>query len=69
MTREPLAQPVEHVTFNHGAEGSSPSRLTNDHARVAELADALDLGSNERFSCGFKSHLSHQKNHAGVAQW
>jgi hypothetical protein len=26
---ERVAQPVEHVTFNHGVEGSSPSALTN----------------------------------------
>jgi hypothetical protein len=25
---EPVAQVVEHVTFNHGVEGSSPSGLT-----------------------------------------
>ena len=28
MWKEPLAQPVEHRTFNPGVEGSSPSRLT-----------------------------------------
>jgi hypothetical protein len=27
--QEPVAQPVEHVTFNHGVLGSSPSGLTN----------------------------------------
>src|SRR5690348_4152551 len=27
--KEPVAQPVEHVTFNHGVLGSSPSGLTN----------------------------------------
>ena len=26
---ERVAQSVEHVTFNHGVEGSSPSALTN----------------------------------------
>jgi hypothetical protein len=26
--QEPVAQPVEHVTFNHGVLGSSPSGLT-----------------------------------------
>ena len=26
---ERVAQPVEHMTFNHGVEGSSPSALTN----------------------------------------
>ena len=44
---ESLAQSVEHLTFNQGVEGSSPSWLTILlHARVAELADALDLGSS-----------------------
>ncbi len=39
---------VEHLTFNQGVEGSSPSWLTMIVlcARVAELADALDLGSS-----------------------
>ena len=39
---------VEHLTFNQGVEGSSPSWLTivSSCARVAELADALDLGSS-----------------------
>jgi hypothetical protein len=27
--QEPVAQLVEHVTFNHGVLGSSPSGLTN----------------------------------------
>ena len=45
---EPLAQLVEHLTFNQRVEGSSPSWLTifNEYAGVAELADALDLGSS-----------------------
>ncbi len=29
------------------------------HAKVAELADALDLGSSGQSPCGFESHLSH----------
>ena len=32
---EPVAQSVEHVTFNHGVLGSSPSRLTN---KIKDLA-------------------------------
>ncbi len=45
---EPLAQLVEHLTFNQRVEGSSPSWLTIFIicAGVAELADALDLGSS-----------------------
>ena len=44
---EPLAQLVEHLTFNQRVEGSSPSWLTIrlPFAGVAELADAPDLGS------------------------
>ena len=39
--------------------------LTLKHlwAGLAELADAPDLGSGERVSCGFKSHIPH---HWGV---
>ncbi len=33
---ERVAQPVEHVTFNHGVLGSSPSALTN---QINHLAD------------------------------
>lgn len=43
---DPLAQPEEHLTFNQGVPGSSPGRVTR--ARVAELADALDLESSGR---------------------
>ena len=31
--RERVAQVVEHVTFNHGVEGSSPSALTKLYQR------------------------------------
>jgi hypothetical protein len=56
--REPLAQLVEHLTFNQRVEGSSPSWLISPykrsvfremsvfHAVMAELADALDSGSS-----------------------
>ena len=44
---EPLAQLVEHLTFNQRVTGSSPVRLiVITYAGVAELADALDLGSS-----------------------
>ena len=64
-----LAQSVEHMTFNHGVPGSNPGCLIfiyncdvtssftlyiKDHADVAELADALDLGSSGR-PCRFNS--------------
>ena len=45
LHQEPLAQLVEHLTFNQRVEGSNPSWLTIP-AGVAELADALDLGSS-----------------------
>ncbi len=42
----PLAQSVEHVTFNHGVPRSNRGWITrNFYAGVAELADAIDLGS------------------------
>ena len=40
-----IAQLVEHLTFNQRVTGSSPVRLIF-FAGVAELADALDLGSS-----------------------
>ena len=48
---EPLAQSVEHLTFNQGVTGSIPVWLTilkfnNNFARVAKLVYALDLGSS-----------------------
>src|SRR6184192_2992681 len=36
---ERVAQPVEHVTFNHGVLGSSPSALTK-HSSSHNLLDA-----------------------------
>gem|GEM_PF-6332984 len=41
-----VAQQVEHLTFNQGVAGSNPARVTSNGARVAELADALDLESS-----------------------
>jgi hypothetical protein len=52
-----LAQLVEHLTFNQGVPGSNPGCLifTEKHfADMAELADALDLGSSPR-GCRFNS--------------
>ena len=45
-----LAQLVEHLTLNQGVTGSSPVRPTIYFARVAELVDALDLGSSGRIA-------------------
>lgn len=46
--QESLAQLVEHLTFNQRVTGSSPVSLILivEIAGVAELADALDLGSS-----------------------
>ena len=50
-----LAQVVEHLTFNQAVRGSSPRCLTvTQYADMAELADALDLGSSPR-GCRFNS--------------
>ena len=54
-----LAQLVEHLTFNQGVPGSSPGWITNFFADVAELADALDLGSSGK-PCRFNSCHPHQ---------
>ena len=77
---EPLAQLVEHLTFNQRVEGSSPSWLTIYYAGVAELADALDLGSSALrrggstpftrtifTSCGSSSVVEHHLAKVGVA--
>ena len=58
---DPLAQSVEHLTFNQGVPGSNPGRVTNPYYRagVAELADALDLGSNALWVCEFESLRPH----------
>ncbi len=48
---DPLAQSVEHLTFNQGVRSSNLRRVTklylmeHEKAGVAELADAPDLGS------------------------
>lgn len=33
VAREPVAQPVEHLTFNQGVKGSNPFGLTNNSKR------------------------------------
>jgi hypothetical protein len=57
---EALAQLVEHLTFNQGVVGSNPTCLTIFlmRARMAELADAPDLGSGGQ-PWGFKSLYAH----------
>ena len=60
-----LAQSVEHLTFNQVVRGSNPRCFTRTslglffiYADVAELADALDLGSSGR-PCRFDSCHPH----------
>ena len=55
----PLAQLVEQLTLNQRVRSSNLRRPIGN-ARVAELADALDLGSSPlNRGWGFKSPLSH----------
>ena len=65
-----LAQSVEHLTFNQVVRGSNPRCLTKTYIRdyvglfhsnadVAELADALDLGSSGK-PCRFDSCHPHK---------
>ena len=56
----PLAQLVEQLTLNQRVRSSTLRRpIVNADARVAELADALDLGSSPLDGgWGFKSPLS-----------
>ena len=55
----PLAQMVEHMTFNHVVPRSNRGWITK-YADVAKLADAPDLGSGGK-PWGFKSSHPHQK--------
>jgi hypothetical protein len=41
---ERVAQAVEHVTFNHGVEGSSPSALTKKPLSCRHFFKALSHG-------------------------
>ena len=65
---ESLAQSVEHLTFNQRVDSSSLSRLIVNFAGVAELADALDLGSSVLMTWGFKSLHPHHIIYADLAQ-
>src|ERR1700730_472105 len=37
LSHEPVAQPVEHVTFNHGVAGSSPAGLAKILRQIMNL--------------------------------
>ncbi len=59
----PLAQLVEHRTFNPGVEGSIPSRLTKLGETVARSSSGLghkifNLGTGVRFSYGLPWAIS-----------
>ena len=43
LLQEPVAQLVEHVTFNHGVLGSSPSGLTNENNYLCKESWAGNL--------------------------
>ena len=64
---DPLAQLVEHLTFNQVVRSSTLRRITifsfghDLCAGVAELADAPDLGSGAQKAYEFKSLRPHQK--------
>ena len=68
---DPLAQPVEHLTFNQGVRSSNLRRVTiflfGANAGVAELADAPDLGSGAE-RCMSSSLFARTKlfRHAGI---
>ena len=72
---EPLAQLVEHLTFNQGVAGSSPAWLTilYFYADVAELADALDLGSSGSPRVGstptVRTKFSNNKGSSRLVYW
>ena len=71
---DPLAQSVEHMTFNHGVRSSNLRWVTNidyifsfaRYAPVAELADASDLGSDGK-PYEFKSLRAHHKT--SLREW
>ena len=64
----PLAQLVEHLTFNQVVAGSIPAWHTHKYriisciffADMAELADAPDLGSGGQPPCRFDSCYPHK---------
>ncbi len=54
-----LAQPVEHLTFNQGAAGSNPARVSIK-GEGGGTGRRAGLRIQWVKPCGFKSHLSHQ---------
>jgi hypothetical protein len=41
---EPVAQPVEHLTFNQGVMGSNPIGLTNKNNVLSDRIGVEDVG-------------------------
>ena len=58
-SREPVAQSVEHVTFNHGVAGSNPAGLTN---KIKWLVRIVKKGISAKVRYRYKPRL-------GRAQW
>ena len=57
---------AEQRTLNPQVRGSSPRRPTRHLADVAELVDALDLGSSELCSWRFDSSHPHKINQTSI---
>lgn len=61
LTWEPVAQLVEHVTFNHGVSGSNPDGLTtlqvHDTAYISAISAALQNEDMRPFVGGVRSHV------------
>src|SRR6185437_2695085 len=54
---ERVAQAVEHVTFNHGVEGSSPSALTIFNHIVSRLCSPISTFIELPFFCAGYAHM------------
>ena len=72
ILNDPLAQSVEHLTFNQGVRSSNLRRVTiflGADAGVAELADAPDLGSGaaRRMSSSLFARTSYHRPACGYS--
>ena len=52
LVQEPVAQAVEHVTFNHGVAGSSPAGLTNKINDLAHKSDGRRMATKALVTSG-----------------
>jgi len=48
VAREPVAQPVEHLTFNQGVKGSNPFGLTNQAKDSSPKRPSLPFVGNQQ---------------------